>query len=159
MTTPKNRPCGARSFVLHAALALGALLAVGCATPKPVYKDSRAGPISFTIGYDPADPKQCPRSAEPDFKNCNPNLRPNDPGQPQGCARATPTQSVVFGSKSGKDFELQFDPFGKSSIASSRGTTGVLPFITARKTTSLTYTFRVKAEGCEPLDPEIIVDW
>src|SRR5512140_3047833 len=135
--------------------AVGASLAVACAAPKPVHRaDSR--PYQFTIAVDPADKARC--RVEVDFRNCDPFLKPNDPGQPKDCMRAEGGQEVVFVSTAG-EFELMFDPFGKTSIASSEGRTPALTLLRPTKAGPKRHTFWVKPKACAPVDPEIIVEW
>lgn len=164
MTTPRNDPN--RTPARSAALALAILLAgAGCAAAKPQYKPpskDRAVPLyTFTIEFSGSP---CQISAKSDWANCNPSLPPNaeDPKQPRDCTRARyDNAQVEFAGPKGKQFKLEFDPFGQSSLAVT-GTTGPLSF--ARDAvkpnyTSKTYTFRVTAPDCRPYDPEIIVDW
>jgi hypothetical protein len=135
--------------------AIGASLAVACAAPKPVYRtDSK--PYQFTIDFDAADKTKC--RVEVDFKNCDTSLKPNDPGQPKDCMRAQGGQDVVFVSSAG-EFELMFDPFGKTSIASSGGKTPTLTLLRPTKAGPKRHSFWVKARACPAVDPEIIVEW
>jgi hypothetical protein len=146
----------ARNACRRAVLGIAAgILVAACAAPKPVYRTDRT-PYRFTIDRDLADKSKC--KVEVDFKNCDPHLKPNDPGQRKDCLRALGGQDVVFASSVG-EFELQFDPFGKTSIPSSGGSTPPLPVRELTQHGSKPHTFWVKAASCPPVDPEIIIDW
>jgi hypothetical protein len=160
--TPRNRPNG--GFPRRAALAVLLFTGLACATPKPVYKggakDRAAATYTFTVGF----VNECPKTVTSDFANCNPSLPPNssDPKQPKDCARPTRNEKVTFvSSPAGKAFAVQFDPFGMASIRVD-GSLGPLPIAPAKDKapdSSRTFTFRVTAGNCDPVDPQIIIDW
>lgn len=163
--TPRTRPIRSIPGCAALALLLAAGLACATAAPKPVYKGGEpskaAATYTFTIGF---DDRQCPRTVASDFANCNASLPPNaaDPRQPKDCARPYKSETVKFVSDPpGKGFAVQFDPFGMASIRVD-GSLGPLPIASAKgKVTgdSRTYTFRVTAGNCDPVDPQIIIDW
>jgi hypothetical protein len=158
MTVPSCRL--SRSPARALALAV-AFAAAGCATaPKFKPTDSKnPKAYKFTIGF--SGSPECPTSATPDWANCRTDLDPNARGQPKDCTWVPYDATVELAGPDGKSFGLQFDPFGRSSIPVT-GTTGPLsvPKDAAKPhPTDRHYTFRVTAEGCKPLDPEIIVNW
>jgi hypothetical protein len=135
-----------------AAIALGAL-ATACAAARPVHRE---GPEPYRFKIDRApDGKTC--TVEVDFRNCNPLLKPNDPAQPKDCVRALGGQDVVFVSGVG-EFEVFFDPFGKTTIRSEGGTIPKLTLLKPTRSGPKPYTFWVRPKDCPPIDPEIIVD-
>lgn len=164
MTRPGNDPD--RMSMRSTALAVALLLAgAGCATPappKPVFKSpvDRAAPTyRFTIGF--SGSPECPSSVASDWANCNTTLKPNDPRQQKDCTWMYKDSLVEFAGPAGKQFKVEFDPFGLSSIPVN-GTTNPLPLardVVKAEGASKTYTFRVTAAGCRPIDPEIIVTW
>jgi hypothetical protein len=161
MTMPRCRRSSkpARAIAIAFAIAFA-----GCVTvpPPPRFKPADAKDAKaykFTMAF--TGSPECTISATPDWANCNTNLDANSRGQPRDCTWIPYDATVEFAGPAERKFELQFDPFGKSSISVS-GTSG--PLSIARDTskpkgTNRHHVFRVTAAGCKPLDPEIIVNW
>jgi len=86
-------------------------------------------------------------------------------------AQGTPGQKILFTSsplKTGdkfNDFELTFDPFAGRTYKSTEGKYLSMPLArqsipsrTNQNQTEYRYKFVINAEGCDPVDPMIIID-
>jgi hypothetical protein len=143
--------------IARAALALAVLATEGGCAPKYINKGAPNAdkPYTFTIEF---DGDGCPISAKSRERNCRILFPPDD------CAKVKGGQSVAFEAKPDPGgvvnvFGVVFEPVvGKRAFTSDKS--GKLLLTTQpTKKPGKTYTFIIVTKpGCEPLDPQIILD-
>lgn len=146
----------AATRMARAALALGAMIAGGCASHRPVPPPPvPTATYRFTIDF---DGNGCPTKATSSVRNCDASLQPNDDRQRKDCLRVQRGETVGFEGKPSAGFFLQFDPFKHGTFRPPPA--GGLRVDVAGNG-GKPFTFNVLSdppEKCPPLDPQIVVN-
>lgn len=133
-------------------LVCAAVLASGCVAGAHMRAEK---PFIFTVAYEKKGERTCPAQVtmEEGDRNCGIFFPAKDCVKVQG---GKPYRIRFHPSPADAPaFEVRFDPFRDEF----KGKKGELEYTVDPKAPPKTYSFNIVAEGCEILDPRIVVEW